>query len=288
MINDFYNSIGSMSSNRKKLLRKETTQDILSDKFGIKKIIVPLKKLSFFSRNDNRSGLSTRRIRNNSCKDINNSSITNLPLIKQKSYSVSSIIDNESHQRRNRCLQFAGKIKLKKYIQNRNLKKNSPIEEVHDSSSEIKKMYIDDKMELFKTHLELINKKKETTSISKRHSVKVTGGKVNLEDLAYGAKITYRARLVEKNGQVYYEFDTAVGDDEEDKTTLESNRKNNNKIMELIRKYREKELYNLKIGQLGRGTQMKMGSNVFKEQNINTIYRNLLHVMMPSIKQSHL
>ena len=212
----------------------------------------------------------------------------NLPLIKSKSYSVSSIIYNESHQKRKRCLQFAGKIKLKKYIRNRILNKNSPTEDVHDSSSEIKKMYIDDKMELFKTHLEVVNQKKDTTSVSKKHSVKVTGGKVNLEDLAYGAKITYRARQVEKNGQVYYEFDTAVGDEEEDKITIESNRKNNNKIMELIRKYREKELYNLKIGQLGRGTQMKMRSSVFKDQTINKIYQNLLHMMMPSIKQSHL
>ena len=287
MINDFYNSIGSMSSRKKKLMRKQTTQDTLSDKFGIKKLILPLKKLSFFSRNDNRSGLSTRRIRNISCKN-NNSSQINLPLIKSKSYSVSSIIDIESHQKRKRCLQFAGKIKLKKYIRNRILNKNSPTEEVHDSSSEIKKMYIDDKMELFKTHLEVVNKKKDTASVLKKHSVKVTGGKVNLEDLAYGAKITYKARLVEKNGQVYYEFDTEVGDEEEDKTTIESNRKNNNKIMELIRKYREKELYNLKIGQLGRGTQMKMRSSVFKDQPVNKIYQNLLHMMMPSIKQSHL
>ena len=286
MINDFYNSIGSMSSSKKKIMRKETTQDTLSDKFGIKKLILPLKKLSLFSRNDNRSGLSTRRIRNISCK--NSSSHMNLPLIKSKSYSGSSIIDNESHQKRKRCLQFAGKIKLKKYIRNRILNKNSPTEDVHDSSSEIKKMYIDDKMELFKTHLEVVNQNKDTTSVSKKHSVKVTGGKVNLEDLAYGAKITYRARQVEKNGQVYYEFDTAVGDEEEDKITIESNRKNNNKIMELIRKYREKELYNLKIGQLGRGTQMKMRSSVFKDQTINKIYQNLLHMMMPSIKQSHL
>ena len=286
MINDFYNSIGSMSNSKKKIMRKETTQETLSDKFGIKKLILPLKKLSLFSRNDNRNGLSTRRIRNISCK--NSSSHMNLPLIKSKSYSVSSIIYNESHQKRKRCLQFAGKIKLKKYIRNRILNKNSPTEDVHDSSSEIKKMYIDDKMELFKTHLEVVNQKKDTTSVSKKHSVKVTGGKVNLEDLAYGAKITYRARQVEKNGQVYYEFDTAVGDEEEDKITIESNRKNNNKIMELIRKYREKELYNLKIGQLGRGTQMKMRSSVFKDQTINKIYQNLLHMMMPSIKQSHL
>ena len=103
-----------------------------------------------------------------------------------------------------------------------------------------------------------------------------------MEDLAYGAKIYYRARLVEKNGLVYYEFDTEIGDEDDELANNESKLKKDNKIMELIKNYRKKELNNLKLGKLGRTTKMKIKSDVTKDKNI---YRNLFHVFLPSLKR---
>ena len=289
MINDFYMSLNASMNNPKNLLKKQQSCRSFKGKISINKLCLPGKKSSINSRNDNHSGLSTRRINQKiihfSKSQVKSSSVSYLPKIKDKSFSLASPhYDNEMmHEKRKRCLEFAGKIKLKKYIRNRIFKKGAPIEEIKDTSSEIKRMFIDDKMEFFKTHLEIKqDPKNQGTTASQKHTIQVNGGKVNLEDLAYGAKIYYRARLVEKNGLVYYEFDTEIGDEDDELANNESKLKKDNKIMELIKNYRKKELNNLKLGKLGRTTKMKIKSDVTKDKNI---YRNLFHVLLPSLKR---
>ena len=62
-------------------------------------------------------------------------------------------------EKRKRLVDFAEKIKLNKYINNKILKKNTPVKDERDSSSDIKEVLIDDRVELFKTHIEIVKEK---------------------------------------------------------------------------------------------------------------------------------
>ena len=155
-------------------------------------------------------------------------------------------------------------------------KKNTPVKEERDSSSDIKKVLIDDRVELFKTHLEVPDSKRESQQIIFKHKrlPKITKGIVHLEDLASEDKIIYHAKLVEKVGSVYYEFNTKVWSEEAEINN--SNEMKANKISELIKAYRKKEVNNINKGKLGIQTKLKMNEDVMKSKKI---YNNLLHLL---------
>ena len=179
-------------------------------------------------------------------------------------------------EKRKRLVNFAEKNKPNKYICNKILKKNTPVKEERDSSSDIKKVLIDDRVELFKTHLEVPDSKRESQQIIFKHKrlPKITKGIVHLEDLASEDKIIYHAKLVEKECSVYYEFNTKVWSEEAEINN--SNEMKANKISELIKAYRKKEVNNINKGKLGIQTKLKMNEDVMKSKKI---YNNLLHLL---------
>ena len=87
-------------------------------------------------------------------------------------------------------------------------------------------------------------------------------------------KIIYHAKLVEKEGLVYYEFDKKLWSEEGE--LINDNDIKANKLSELIKAYRKKELRNIKKGKLGIQTKQKMNDNVMLNKNI---YKKLLHLL---------
>lgn len=246
-------------------------------------LLLPNKGSSNHSRNYNIQPFIER---NNSQSSIfNNPSLRYfasspvLPLIK-KNIDILPPLNNLDfevmREKRKRLVNFAEKIKLNKYICNKILKKNTPVKEERDSSSDIKKVLIDDRVELFKTHLEVPDSKRESQQIIFKHKrlPKITKGIVHLEDLASEDKIIYHAKLVGKEGSVYFEFNTKVWSEEAEINN--SNEMKANKISELIKAYRKKEVNNINKGKLGIQTKLKMNEDEMKSKKI---YNNLLHLL---------
>ena len=279
MINDFFRTLDAVISPMHKKLRKgKSCQDILTPRDETIQLLLPNKGSSNHSRNYNIQPFIER---NNSQSSIfNNPSLRYfasspvLPLIK-KNIDILPPLNNLDfevmREKRKRLVNFAEKIKLNKYICNKILKKNTPVKEERDSSSDIKKVLIDDRVELFKTHLEVPDSKRESQQIIFKHKrlPKITKGIVHLEDLASEDKIIYHAKLVEKE-----EFNTKVWSEEAEINN--SNEMKANKISELIKAYRKKEVNNINKGKLGIQTKLKMNEDVMKSKKI---YNNLLHLL---------
>lgn len=284
MINDFFRTLDAVISPMHKKLRKgKSCQDILTPRDETIQLLLPNKGSSNHSRNYNIQPFIER---NNSQSSIfNNPSLRYfasspvLPLIK-KNIDILPPLNNLDfevmREKRKRLVNFAEKIKLNKYICNKILKKNTPVKEERDSSSDIKKVLIDDRVELFKTHLEVPDSKRESQQIIFKHKrlPKITKGIVHLEDLASEDKIIYHAKLVEKVGSVYYEFNTKVWNEEAEINN--SNEMKANKISELIKAYRKKEVNNINKGKLDIQTKLKMNEDEMKSKKI---YNNLLHLL---------
>lgn len=149
--------------------------------------------------------------------------------------------------------------------------KNIPKEE-KDTSSNIKVIKVGDEIQLYKTHLERFDERKSKKQLNKR--IKITGGKVNLEDLAYGASVSMKSKLVNKNGELYYEYFPSIDEKEEKQN---SNCQYNDKILELVEKYKEKKFQKLKI-------YYGMPKNNYDDRLKGNLYENLVKILMKQNK----
>ena len=282
MINDFFRTLDAIISPMHKKLRKgKSCQDILTPRDETIQLLLPNKGSSNHSRNYNiQPFIEIHKVQffnNPSLRYFASSPV--LPLIK-KNIDILPPLNNLDfevmREKRKRLVNFAEKNKPNKYICNKILKKNTPVKEERDSSSDIKKVLIDDRVELFKTHLEVPDSKRESQQIIFKHKrlPKITKGIVHLEDLASEDKIIYHVKLVEKEGSVYYEFNTKVWSEEAEINN--SNEMKANKISELIKAYRKKEVNNINKGKLGIQTKLKMNEDEMKSKKI---YNNLLHLL---------
>lgn len=152
-----------------------------------------------------------------------------------------------------------------------------------DSSSNIQPVMIDNKIDFIKTHLQLMPST-YNHSQSRNKRIKVTGGNINLEDIADGIKTSYRTKLVERNGLVFYEFDNSkqplvLDRFESEKTLNPSDLRNHPKTIELIEKFSYSKMRHNKWSA---DSFLKGGERVCL--NKNRTYRNLQCILYKRTK----
>ena len=132
------------------------------------------------------------------------------------------------------------------------------------------------KIEFIKTHLDGLTKsKKGKNKPQKRYGI--NKGYIDLKFLGDGNNVSFKTDLMEKNGEIYYEFNKN-GRLETIEGKIHKVYKDNKEFIKLLQKYKENEVFKAIKAKDFEIIKKNYGSDSVLLNN-NNIYRDLYHMM---------
>ena len=163
---------------------------------------------------------------------------------------------------------------IRKKILTNNNNNNDSLIEIHDCSSKIKPIYIDNKIEFIKTHLQSFHNNNNNNFIINNKGI------INLKNLIKTKKddFFFHTKLVDnKDGSICFVYDKNYNEnDYKLKNDMNKFKEKNKSIDNFIKKYEIKEKNNIKKRSLSKEEIKKINKSVFEDKNI---FKKLLKII---------
>ena len=164
---------------------------------------------------------------------------------------------------------------IKKKILNNNNNNNDSLNE-NDYSSKIKTIFIDDKINFIKTHLQSFNKNNNKNN--NNNFIINNKGNFNLKNLHFDSKKFFHTKIIDnKDGSICFVYDKNYNEnDYKLKNDMKKFKEKNKSIDNFIKKYEIKEKNNIKKRSLSKEEIKKINKSVFEDKNI---FKKLLKII---------